>query len=237
MCGIFCSVSRHAHIEPSQGVTALLQARGPDASNTKHIRGRDAFLTYHSTVLSLRGSTTTTQPFNKPGSGSTLCWNGEAWSVRGERPDGNDTTRIFDVLQQATCGSGEGTSLTRAAIAVSKGLSEVAGPYGFVFYDDVHSRMYFGRDFLGRRSLLRRVDTHGNLLLTSVTNGASTENWSEVEADGIYCIDLTTRSATGHGPSENDIQRWGDFTVVKVPYQHIDAQSNITQSVGTPRSP
>ncbi|KJX97002.1 asparagine synthetase domain containing protein 1 [Zymoseptoria brevis] len=227
MCGIFCSISRHAHIEPSDGVKSLLHARGPDAASTVCVCDRvsQAFITCLSTVLSLRGSTTTNQPFRKTNSESTLCWNGEAWEIRGERPDGNDTSSIFDVLQQTTSAT-QGDDLLEATTAVAAALAEVAGPYAFVFFDDRHSRIYFGRDFLGRRSLLKSVDVNGNILLSSITDVLTTNEWSEVEADGIYCIDLTKPSTDAV-----NLERWGDFTVVKVPYQHIDPPNDNSSSV------
>jgi asparagine synthetase B (glutamine-hydrolysing) len=233
MCGIFCSVSRHEHVEPSSAVKSLLDARGPDASNTVHLRSEasQAFITCHSTVLSLRGSTTTTQPLSKAGSKSTLCWNGEAWGVRGERPAGNDTICIFDVLEQVTTLSPPGSTVIEAATAVARALSEVAGPYAFVFFDELHSRVYFGRDFLGRRSLLRSVDPNGNLLLSSITDGLLENDWIEVEADGVYCIELSRASG------DQQMKRWGDFAVARVPYQHIDAGSDNIHSVGTSSRP
>ncbi|SMR43366.1 unnamed protein product [Zymoseptoria tritici ST99CH_1E4] len=165
-------------------------------------------------------------PFRKAESESTLCWNGEAWQIRGERPDGNDTTRIFDVLQEAALNA-QGDDLTEATTAVAKALAEAAGPYAFVFFDDEHSRIFFGRDLLGRRSLLRSIDAEGNILLCSVTDGLKLTAWSEVEADGIYCIDLTSEPSTDAG----EVERWGEYTVVKVPYQYMACRSDNSTSV------
>ncbi|SMR45527.1 unnamed protein product [Zymoseptoria tritici ST99CH_3D1] len=220
--------ARAKEIEAADGMKCLLNARGPDAASAVCIRdrGSQAFITCHSTVLSLRGSRTTNQPFRKADSESTLCWNGEAWKIRGERPDGNDTTRIFDVLQEAALNA-QGDDLTEATTAVAKALAEVAGPYAFVFFDDEHSRIFFGRDLLGRRSLLRSIDAEGNILLCSVTDGLESTAWSEVEADGIYCIDLTSEPSTDPG----EVERWGGYTVVKVPYQYMASRSDNSTSV------
>lgn len=108
-------------------------------------------------------------------------------------------------------------------------MSQIAGPYAFVFVDASRSSVYFGRDFLGRRSLLYKVDADGNLLLSSVTNGSSGEGWSEVEADGVYCIDLSLQSVSATG----NLERWGDFVVAKTAYTHVDGQINNSLSVGT----
>jgi asparagine synthetase B (glutamine-hydrolysing) len=69
-------------------------------------------------------------------------------------------------------------------------LSSIRGPYAFVFYDAVHRRVYYGRDCLGRRSLLRKTTQDNSLVLSSVCDNASGDTWAEVEADGIYVVDL-----------------------------------------------
>ena len=65
-----------------------------------------------------------------------------------------------------------------AADAASAALSVVAGPYAFVFHDEVNSRLYFGRDFLGRRSLLWRVSTAGDIFLCSIADNQTSAGWS-----------------------------------------------------------
>lgn len=234
MCGIFCSLSRHQHVEPTPAVRDLLTARGPDASNKVTIecegqQSRPSFITCFSTVLSLRGSATVAQPLRNKDSQSTLCWNGEAWTIQGASPVGNDTTSVLELLIRST-------STCPGEIhvqAVSSAMSQIAGPYAFVFIDASRSRVYFGRDFLGRRSLLYKVDVEGNLLLSSVTDGSSGEGWSEVEADGIYCIDLALHSA----PDPRNFEHWGDFVVAKAAYTHIDDQASNDTSVGTHLTP
>lgn len=64
------------------------------------------------------------------------------------------------------------------------------GPYAFVFYDAPNKRVYYGRDCLGRRSLLRKDAVDGTIVLSSVCNNASGEAWAEVDADGIHVVDL-----------------------------------------------
>lgn len=230
MCGIFCSLSRHGPVAPTASVKELLVVRGPDASNTVTIQcegqqSRPTFITCCSTVLSLRGSITIVQPLRDQDSRSTLCWNGEAWSIQGKRPDGNDTLSVLELLKQSTSAD----TAIESAQAVSSALSQIAGPYAFVFLDASRSRIYFGRDFLGRRSLLYKVDSDGNLLLSSITDGVSGEGWAEVEADGVYCIDLSSQPATNF----SDASRWADFALTKAAYSHIDAQRDDNHSVGT----
>ncbi|KAL8839407.1 MAG: hypothetical protein Q9170_001746 [Blastenia crenularia] len=69
-------------------------------------------------------------------------------------------------------------------------LSHISGPYAFIFYHAISGRIFYGRDLLGRRSLLKGEGKDGSFALSSVRYGSSAERWTEVEADGIYVIDL-----------------------------------------------
>jgi hypothetical protein len=106
MCGIFCSLGTTHHILPNDDIKRRLINRGPDSINSvetlyprttaqKHDTStRDISVTLCSTVLSLRGSLTVTQPYQDSEGKYTLCWNGEAWSINGEPMSGNDTKAI-----------------------------------------------------------------------------------------------------------------------------------------------
>lgn len=245
MCGIFCSVSRHRHIPPSEDVQRLLATRGPDTWNTVQVQPKEGlnestsafttFTTLCSTVLSLRGAVTVGQPFRRPSSESTLCWNGEAWRIGGEQPNGNDTERIFDVLddavQQPVPVMDAHEELVYATTSISKAISQVAGPYAFVFHDALGCRLFFGRDFLGRRSLLRQITRDGDLVLSSVTDGVAEDVWSEVEANGVYGIDLSGRSYS-RDTHEGNVQQWGDYFVANAPHTTKDLSTVENKSVG-----
>jgi len=78
---------------------------------------------------------------------------------------------------------------------VARAIGSISGPFAFVFYDKPNGRVWFGRDCLGRRSLLRHQasvgrDGHDGILVASVTDGDRQKGWEEVEADGVYYIDL-----------------------------------------------
>lgn len=240
MCGIFCSVSRHDHIPPSPTIEGRLKARGPDAANQILVQcpikdDLTTTVTCYSTVLSLRGQVTTVQPLQKAVSGSVLCWNGEAWAVDGERLQGNDTERILDLLTAAVDQSAASSSLSQiagfGAQLLSRALSRIEGPYAFVFYDASKSRLYFGRDFLGRRSLLWRCTASGDLLLSSVSDESSGDAWAEVEADGIYCLDLASQSR-GRQVNVSVPNQKACFSVTKLPYALHDEQERSNLSVG-----
>ena len=204
MCGIFFSLSRHGHVAPDDNTASLLRNRGPDHTGLhqpviSHGDGTELSATFLSTVLSLRGTEVIPQPLVDDGAASVLCWNGEAWSVNGNAVTGNDSKAVFDLLLKA-CATASSSGSKSAIIQV---LSNIRGPYAMVFYDAVHARIYYGRDCLGRRSLLTKSTSDGSLVLSSVCDNATGEAWAEVEADGIYVVDVNdfnNTSSTTHIP-------------------------------------
>lgn len=231
MCGIFCSLSKTAHVPPDDHVLELLQRRGPDStgsvqhtycedpgdSHSHQGNGAKTFLSFTSTVLSLRGSQTVSQPIRDPEETHVLCWNGEAWSIGGTSTQGNDTKAIFQLLSQAAEESHKASlGVKDATTLVAQHMASVAGPYAFVFYDRHAGRVYLGRDLLGRRSLLWRTTDSADLLISSITSGSVDDTWTEIEADGVYCIDLAAPSSKA---SDSDrVEFISRFDILKVPY-------------------
>lgn len=148
-------------------------------------------MTFLSTVLSLRGTELVSQPLTDKGTGSVLCWNGEAWSVNGDAVTGSDSNTVFDLLLKAS----RSPDSRRAVVQL---LSGIRGPYAIVFYDAVNELVYYGRDCLGRRSLLKKTTSDGSLVLSSVCDNATGEAWAEVEADGIYAVELNEFEENPH---------------------------------------
>ncbi|KAH7356083.1 asparagine synthase-domain-containing protein [Pyrenochaeta sp. MPI-SDFR-AT-0127] len=201
MCGIFCSLNRHGYIVPDTNTKQLLHNRGPDSigqhqtvieSSQEYDDSAAAQIhaTFLSTVLSLRGTTVVDQPLRDGATGSVLCWNGEAWTINNNVVTGNDSELVFAKLLEACSGSA-GSSTPR----VISLLSSIRGPYAFVFYDATNKRLYYGRDCLGRRSLLRKSTSDHTLVLSSVCDTVTGDEWTEVEADGVYIVDLKTASS------------------------------------------
>ena len=252
MCGIFCALSRHEHVWPTSSVVQLLGARGPDASgqlalttsNFEQVRsepgadpGYSVFVSLFSTVLSLRGPVTIHQPYSDPKRKSALCWNGEAWSIRGNQTFGNDTIAVWQLLHQTleketSLNTEDGPASMRAS-SLSRVLSQIAGPYAFIFYDETTSTVYFGRDFLGRRSLVRKVGERGDLIFSSITDGESNGSWTEIEADGLYFIQLR-QDASFSRSSTYEHELWGDYAVGKVAYTTSRERGRNESYVGQP---
>jgi asparagine synthetase B (glutamine-hydrolysing) len=209
MCGIFFSLCRHGQIAPDDNTARLLRNRGPDHTGLHQIDvslqgdGSQLHATFLSTVLSLRGAAVIVQPLIDENTKSVLCWNGEAWSISGNAIAGNDSKVVFELLLQA-CSTGSSHDSKAAVIQV---LSSIRGPYAIVYYDAVNNRIYYGRDCLGRRSLLRKSTSDGSLVLSSVCDNATGEAWAEVEADGIYVVDLSTAETAQD-----------DFSIAHIPH-------------------
>lgn len=185
MCGIYASISRRDGLVPSSALQSRLVKRGPDHLGTTRVSiksGEDSqvaeiFLTFQATVLSLRGRGITEQPLVRATSGAILCWNGEAWTLGGKTIAENDGAAVLSTLDAA---SGED--------AVLDVLQSINGPFAFIYYDPRDGgRIYFGRDRLGRRSLL--VHDGEDFILSSVAD-PGLSGWVEVEADGVYSLDV-----------------------------------------------
>ncbi|CAL5874694.1 uncharacterized protein PFLUO_LOCUS8995 [Penicillium psychrofluorescens] len=193
MCGIFCSLGS-APIHPTPETQHLLVSRGPDSvcTHTFHINGvQSRYLTFISTVLSLRGDHVYAQPLVDPATQSVLCWNGEAWKIAGERVQGNDTEHIFNLFLRAVTLADDDGDCKHALHKLASAIASISGPFSFVFFDARNSRLFFSRDCLGRRSLLQGLDENGSLKIVSVCDGSSSSlAFEEVGTDGIHMIDL-----------------------------------------------
>lgn len=193
MCGICVVVSSCEPPSINQDLKRRLCNRGPDHLGTHEVcvdaDGAVTHLSFTSTVLSLRGDHVAKQPFVSPGAADCVfCWNGEAWKIHHHDVAGNDGEAIFGLLVKAASCDGD----AREA-AILKVLRSIEGPFAFVFCHVPSRRLYFGRDRLGRRSLLVKQDPE-QLLLSSIADSTGSD-WKEVEADGIYTMSSDSLAA------------------------------------------
>jgi asparagine synthetase B (glutamine-hydrolysing) len=202
MCGIYCSISLGSHNHFNKETQILLEARGPDSvqelsisidipdSRTADSQPVQIHIHVLSTVLALRGDHVEAQPLKDKQSQSFLCWNGEAWKQNDHVIAGSDSQHVFDLLLRA-CQS----TLISSKQNVLDALTSIAGPFAFVFYDATSHRLFFGRDKLGRRSLLSRNISGGGMAFCSITDGASS-SWKEVETGAVHLLDLSRHLTT-----------------------------------------
>lgn len=197
MCGIHAVILSDAGDGISSGLERCLVNRGPDHTGTVQVQldQPGLFLTFTSTVLSLRGDHIAKQPFTDPASGSVLCWNGEAWGIRGESVQGNDGEAVLALLAEAS------RSAAHTPGQILDVLRAIEGPFAFIYLDKPAKRLYYGRDRLGRRSLL--VKQGQPFALSSIAE-TPVEGWCEVEADGCYTLELGGAAAGELVPARHD---------------------------------
>ncbi|KAK8131419.1 Asparagine synthetase domain-containing protein [Apiospora sp. TS-2023a] len=202
MCGIHATISVAKHSELSEKLRQLLINRGPDhlglvereislPSVAPDLR---IALNFTSTVLALRGDHVAKQPLHNADSDSVLCWNGEAWKFDDEVVSGNDGEAIFARIAQC-----DGSTAQDRQSHILSTLRKIQGPFAFVFYDSVGQCLYFGRDRLGRRSLLIREGPDGQSLSFSSVADNPASGWEEVQANGIYSVQFHP-DASGEKP-------------------------------------
>lgn len=191
MCGIFCLLSLSpTHFEWDKTVYEHLKRRGPNLSQNLTVRSTKPCYqcVFSAHVLHLRGLLTP-QPV-EDGRGNVLVWNGEIFGGVPVKPEENDTAVVSQRL--SSCSS---------STEILSFLSTVRGPWGFIYYQKAGDCLWFGRDFLGRRSLLWKFDAEVKALtLTSVgahCAGPAASAWQEVPAAGVYRIDLKAVSEAG----------------------------------------
>ncbi|XP_056292939.1 asparagine synthetase domain-containing protein 1 [Pseudoliparis swirei] len=191
MCGIFCALSLSpARCVRSEAVREHLKRRGPDLSREVTVGGANSCYRclFSAHVLHMRGLLTP-QPVQDD-AGNVLLWNGEIFGGLPVTPEENDTAVVSRRLSSCV-GPSE-------ILAV---LSALRGPWAFVYYQKAGDHLWFGRDFLGRRSLLWTFDAEVvALTLTSVAAreaGPAASSWQEVPAVGVYKIDLKAVAEAG----------------------------------------
>ncbi len=200
MCGIHAAIVDSASGEPpplSQLLRQSLSSRGPDhiGQTRRDIpvgQGtRILHLIFTSTVLALRGDHVAAQPLEDIETGSVLCWNGEAWRLGDEAVDGNDGEVILARLRTPE----PSTTVARETYVLDI-LRSIEGPFAFLYYDAGAKCLYFGRDRLGRRSLLcSHSEDFRSIAFSSIADEPSSD-WKEVQADGVYSIPLKNLAAT-----------------------------------------
>jgi asparagine synthetase B (glutamine-hydrolysing) len=186
MCGILFSIRL---IDNSSTIhddlTQWISARGPDSLRTYKVQlsGQTSHqsleLTFTSSVLHLRGREVTVQPLVSD-TGDVLCWNGEVWQGLDVHDDENDGLKLVEALAQGS---------------VWKVMEKIEGPWAMIYFSCKDRKLWYGRDCLGRRSLLRKsAGETGEFLLSSV--GVDKDAWEEVSVDGLWCLDLSKRNST-----------------------------------------
>ncbi|KAF9092062.1 hypothetical protein BGX29_010635 [Mortierella sp. GBA35] len=218
MCGILFSI-QDRNVDPQENfdptwstLQELNSRRGPSAQDSHNISlaqqsetGLDPAwnsldLTFYGAVLHLRGDQVTRQPHIAT-SGNVLIWNGEIFDGIAVDHHENDGRVLMDRLETISSQDSGAHGHRDAFLDL---MAKIEGPYAFVYFHAPSQVVYFGRDCLGRRSLLWHKGTdhsESTLGLPFIITSAGYSSFrsellplEEVPADGIYSLSLASNS-------------------------------------------
>lgn len=206
----------------NQQLSETLLSRGPDVPCRQECCiGSDGRLTLHASVLHMRGQVPTPQPTLFDGN-CALCWNGECYSYNSSASGlkamssersvveltatanevlpiiTSDTDLVVNLLQDALYKSQE-LDVNRHHEIIADVMGNIHGEFAFILFvpqkSNVPPFIYYGRDPLGRRSLLLNRSIDGVILLSSVAiNSNFAAGWVEIPPAFVYRMDLQTGS-------------------------------------------
>ncbi|KAK3282635.1 hypothetical protein CYMTET_9632 [Cymbomonas tetramitiformis] len=142
-------IGDRAKFAPSlDGLREMLSRRGPDGVREQIVElGADAKLHLLGGLLQLRGDAASAMPL-MDSSGNMLLFNGEIFGGLSVPPGENDAEALLRALGP------DDTCATRASGEVLSILSALRGPWALLYWQASSRTMFFGRDGIGRRSLL-----------------------------------------------------------------------------------
>ncbi|KAF9903904.1 hypothetical protein EC991_003195 [Linnemannia zychae] len=217
MCGILFSI-QDRNVDPKDNydptwstLQELNSRRGPSAQDSHNVSlsqpsntSQDPIwnninMTFYGAVLHLRGDQVTRQPHVSP-TGNVLLWNGEIFDGIPVDHHENDGRVLMDQLEAISTWDHVTQEHRRGFLDL---MAKIEGPYAFVYFHAPSHTVYFGRDCLGRRSLLwHKSDQEGStaglpFIITSTGYSSFRSELlplEEVPADGIYSISLFSNS-------------------------------------------
>ncbi|SOV07603.1 uncharacterized protein UDID_05384 [Ustilago sp. UG-2017a] len=203
-----CGIHSNPEISYSS-VLRNIRCRGPDSLNAvQHpfqiSKSNSWKLSLTSSVLSLRGAGITRQPLPCPDGSLLLAWNGQIFDwdttattatsskVRLDTGE-NDGQILLDRIVHLNKQYKQEVVADPCKFAINAALAEVEGPYAFVLLDRDESKLYFGRDPLGRRSLLmHRSEGSNSIAIISVAGDElkSSSNLTEIACSSWWTLAL-----------------------------------------------
>ncbi|ETO15346.1 hypothetical protein RFI_22011 [Reticulomyxa filosa] len=146
-----------------------------------------ATVTMAGAVLHLRGEKITPQPLSNED--AILVWNGEIFDgTLAIGTEDNDTAVLFKELSRCINDSSNSKDQHAAQKRFSEVWSGIEGPFALIYWDKRHQCLYFGRDRLGRRSLLYHYDhTHRTFYLSSAAH-SETECVQSKETESLASL-------------------------------------------------
>ncbi|KAL1456186.1 hypothetical protein WDU94_000933 [Cyamophila willieti] len=185
MCGIFCLLySSNSDESKAQSIidtcSSPIQRRGPDSFKQLTISEDCATCTFLASVRWTQGANMSVQPL-EDSEGNVLLWNGDVYSMTSEDNSLSKEPSSESDSAQVFC--------RFSKFGVLKTLKHIQGPYSFIFLNRKTKQLWFGKDPIGRHSLLMKC-TSTSLLVTSVAH-KSISNIEEIPSTHIYSLDIT----------------------------------------------
>ncbi|EPZ36691.1 hypothetical protein ROZALSC1DRAFT_29244, partial [Rozella allomycis CSF55] len=154
---------------------------GPSSIKTVKVKIDNFYLAITGAVLHLRGDSTVSQPLENER--FVFLWNGEVFGGLDVDERKGDTKAVFEFIQKFDDKIFDLNHLMDM-------FSNIQGPYAFILLDKLEKMLYFGRDFLGRRSLLINEKHYSEeIIISSVGNGI--RDFKELPSTGIHSISLS----------------------------------------------
>lgn len=175
-----------------------LQKRGPDytelfsiEASTTHSGTGDSATPFTIeaaySVLSIRGSAPNASKISNQVSGAkasstVLLFNGEIYEgLENQDESVSDTDRLHVLLNQTLAQKKD----------ILQTLDALRGPWALIFWHEPTKRLYFGRDFLGRRSLMINVEAGSHVTITSAPPAHLRQHFVELPPNGLACLDFS----------------------------------------------
>ncbi|KAN0007019.1 hypothetical protein ACTFIU_005213 [Dictyostelium citrinum] len=189
-------------------IESRLINRGPDSIKSKFIEikchqkdiDKEITITMEliSSVLGLRGPLTI-QPLTDLNNGNTLLWNGELFGGYEIGIHDNDTCLLLHLLSKVNNNDDDDDDDGKIERELVDIMLKIKGPFAFLYWQEKKRKLWFGRDVLGRRSLLVNNETIINdkpsLIISSMgsfPNGIDDSirlpKWDEINTFGLFSI-------------------------------------------------
>ena len=202
------NTSQRACAYSTNNALLAVLTRGPEFAQYVSFLVGTAHCLLLSSVLSLRQPFTEQPAFRDD---LVLQYNGELYMDGCMR--GNDTFFLFQRVLRAVAATSNALQRTQAILAAFLALD---GEYAFVLTDRLTKTVYFGKDTVGKRSLLYCCDDNAFLVASVLPN--KTGEVTECKGGVIYSTDLRNLETVAH---EVDAAH------------HMPIPANLSLSVGT----
>ncbi|KAI8104975.1 hypothetical protein M9435_000149 [Picochlorum sp. BPE23] len=219
MCGIALLVAGLSKEDPRRRkdfnelldqIKENLWRRGPDCNWWDVIQKGEHYLLFANSLLQLQGYEDRSPYLRDADTGSILLWNGEVYSGLHHTVEENDGVVLFQTL--ISCRNSEDIVST---------FSRIRGPWSVIYYDGVTNVVWFGRDFMGRKSLLfQQSENHGLVITSTASKRDSEAEFIEVPP-GLYSLDVDTLLQWCHEPGWFPEKiPWADQTITRLSEYH-----------------